>query len=127
MKFNCLIVDDESTLAENTCNYFKMYGVKTAWVEDSEGCISFLRDNDADLILLDMNLEKSSGFDLCRQLRKITNVPIFFAGARMSNEDIIHAFDIGGDSYIQKPYTLSVLLAKVKVAIKRQLDMKNSG
>ncbi len=64
-------------------------------------------------------MENESGFDLCKRLREITNIPILFISARQSDDDVLIALNIGGDDYIKKPYTLSVLLAKVKVALKR--------
>ena len=119
MKYDCLIVDDEAALSQSTCEYFNMFGVSTAWMPDAESCLSFLRDNEPGLILLDINLGNSSGFDLCKKLRGTTDIPILFISARTSDDDMILALNIGGDDYIQKPYSLSVLLAKVKAVLKR--------
>jgi len=119
MKYDCLIVDDEELLSESTCEYFNTFGVKTAWVSDAKSCVNFFVNNETGLVLLDINLGESSGFDLCRQLREKIDVPILFISARTSDDDMIMALNIGGDDYIQKPYSLSVLLAKVKVVLKR--------
>jgi len=119
MKYDCLIVDDEVMLSENTVEYFEMFNVKTAWVADEESCLEFFHDNDTDLILLDINLGETSGFDLCKHLRKTTNIPILFISARTSDDDMVLALNIGGDDYIKKPYSLTVLLAKVKAVLKR--------
>ena len=121
MKYDCLIVDDEVMLSENTREYFEMFDIKTAWAADEHSCLEFFRNNDTNLILLDINLGESSGFDLCKQLRKITNVPILFISARTSDDDMILALSIGGDDYIKKPYSLTVLLAKVKAILKRHV------
>lgn len=127
MKYDCLIVDDEEVLSESTCAYFNMFDVKTAWVADSKACMEFFRDNNTDLILLDINLGHSSGFDLCKKLREITNIPIIFISARTSDDDMLLALHIGGDDYVQKPYSLSVLLAKVKAVLKRCRDSSPSN
>jgi len=119
MNFDCLIVDDEIVLAETTSEYFNMFEVKSAYVTSADGCEQFLRDNETSLILLDINLGDTSGFDLCKRLRQTTQIPILFISARSSNDDILIALNIGGDDYIQKPYTLSILLAKVKAVLKR--------
>jgi len=119
MKYDCLIVDDEEALSESTLEYFNMFGIKTAWVADQTACVNFFRDNEADLILLDINLGDSSGFDLCKRLRETITVPILFISARTSDDDMLLALNIGGDDYIQKPYSLAVLLAKVKAVLKR--------
>ncbi|OAS88376.1 MULTISPECIES: response regulator transcription factor [Metabacillus] len=119
MKLDCLIVDDEIALAETTCEYFNMFEVKTAFVTGTEECERFLKEHEPSLILLDINLGNSSGFDLCKKLRRTTQVPILFISARSSDDDVLIALNIGGDDYIQKPYTLSILLAKVKAVLKR--------
>jgi len=119
MRYDCLIVDDEELLSESTCEYFNTFGVKTAWVCDAAACLGFLLVNEADLILLDINLGNSSGFDLCKKLRQSTDIPILFISARTSDDDMLMALNIGGDDYIQKPYSLSVLLAKVKAVLRR--------
>ena len=119
MKLDCLIVDDETALAETTCEYFNMFEVKTAFVTSAEECELFLEKHEPSVILLDINLGNESGFDLCKKLRKTTQTPILFISARSSNDDVLIALNIGGDDYIQKPYTLSILLAKVKAVLKR--------
>lgn len=119
MKYNCLIIDDEQILADSTAEYFNIFGVKTYSVYSVDSCRSFFADNTAELILLDINLGDGSGFDLCEELRKHTNIPILFISARTSDDDKIIALNIGGDDYIQKPYSLGVLLAKVKAVLKR--------
>jgi len=119
VKYDCLIVDDETALSESTCEYFNMFGVHTAWVANAENCLRFFHSNTADLVLLDINMDGMSGFDLCKRLRADTDVPILFISARQSNDDMLLALSIGGDDYIQKPYSLSVLLAKVKVVLAR--------
>lgn len=119
MKYGCLIVDDEKVLADSTAEYFNLFGVKTAVTYGADGCRNFFKENSAELILLDINLGDGSGFDLCRQLRADTDIPILFISARTSDDDKIVALNIGGDDYIQKPYSLGVLLAKVKAVLKR--------
>lgn len=119
MKYDCLIVDDEEVLSQSTCEYFNMFEVRTFWVADAESCLCFLDEHTTDLILLDINLGGTSGFDLCKRLRQITSVPILFISARQSDDDMLLALSIGGDDYIRKPYSLSVLLAKVKVVLGR--------
>ncbi len=119
MTYNCLIIDDEKLLADSTAEYFNLFGVKTALAYSVSDCRSFFKENTAELLLLDINLGDGSGFELCRELREATQIPILFISARTSDDDQIIALSIGGDDYIQKPYSLSVLLAKVKAVLKR--------
>ena len=119
MKYDCLIIDDEKLLADSTAEYFNLFGVSTAAVYTASDCRKFFRENTAELLLLDINLGDSSGFELCKELREKTEIPILFISARTSDDDKIVALNIGGDDYVQKPYSLGVLLAKVKVVLKR--------
>lgn len=119
MTYDCLIIDDEKLLADSTAEYFNLFGVKTALAYSVSDCRNFFKENTAKLLLLDINLGDGSGFELCKELRETTEIPILFISARTSDDDQIIALSIGGDDYIQKPYSLSVLLAKVKAVLKR--------
>jgi len=126
-RYNVLIVDDEVMLANMTAEYFNAFGVSTFVVTSSEECLSFLSEYQTDLILLDINLVESSGFDLCKIIRKDYDTPIFFVSARVSTDDMLIALNIGGDDYITKPYELNVLLAKIKARLKRVDDKKDNS
>ncbi len=119
MHYNCLIVDDEVELAKMTAEYFQMFDIKTQYVDSAASCFDFLSENEVDLILLDINLGDGSGFEVCKKVREDFQLPILFISARQSDDDVLVALSIGGDDYIKKPYSLSVLLAKVKVNLKR--------
>lgn len=119
MHYNCLIVDDEIELAQATQEYFNLFDVSCETVASIAACEEFLAQHQVDLLLLDINLQGESGFNLCKKLRETSDIPILFISARQSDDDILIALNIGGDDYIKKPYTLSVLLAKVKVMLKR--------
>lgn len=120
MEYDCLIVDDEEALAQSTCEYFNFFDVSAAWVPGMPAALTFLKANRAEVILLDINLPDGSGFSLCKHLRQTSDTPILFISARTSDDDQILALGIGGDDYIQKPYSLSVLLAKVRAVLKRR-------
>ena len=117
--YNCLIVDDEIELTKMTAEYFEMFGVTCFVANDRQSCLDFLAKDSCDVVLLDVNLGDSSGFELCRKIREDSDIPILFISARQSDDDVLIALNIGGDDYVKKPYTLSVLLAKVKVILRR--------
>ena len=119
MDYDCLIIDDEPEVAAGTCEYFNLFGVSSQFALCADDALAFLRENTVSLILLDINLGQDSGFNLCKTLRETIDVPILFISARTSHEDMLLALNIGGDDYIPKPYSLSVLLAKVKAVLKR--------
>lgn len=114
-----LIIDDEETIAQTTSEYFNMFDVTCDYVTSYEAAIDFLSEHQVSLLLLDINLGEHSGFELCKKIRKTTNIPILFISARTSDDDILTALNIGGDDYITKPYSLNILLAKVKAILKR--------
>lgn len=119
MKYQCLMIDDDVTIAETTAEYFNFFDIKTAYVNSYEEAEVFLRENQVSLLLLDINLGERSGFELCKQIRAEFDMPILFISARTSDNDILTALNIGGDDYIKKPYTLNILLAKAKAILKR--------
>lgn len=119
------MIDDDEMIATATSEYFNMFGVKTAYVTSYADAAAFLETHDVSLLLLDINLGEESGFDLCRKIRENYDLPIFFISARTSDDDVLIALNIGGDDYIKKPYTLSVLLAKVKAAVSRYDRTRN--
>ena len=119
MDTKCLIVDDDITIAENTAEYFNMFDVATAYVTSYDEAIAFLEAHEVSLILLDINLGDRSGFELCKHIREDYDMPIFFISARKSDDNALIALNIGGDDYISKPFSLNVLLAKVKAVLAR--------
>ncbi|MGL4344921.1 MAG: response regulator transcription factor [Cellulosilyticaceae bacterium] len=127
MKYNCLIVDDEKAIAETTCEYFNMFDISSFYVTSYGDCLSFVSEHEVSLILLDINLGDASGFELCKHLRKTLDVPILFISARTCDDDILTALNIGGDDYITKPFSLTILLAKVKAILKRYETAKPTG
>lgn len=122
MHYNCLIVDDETDLAKMTCEYFEMFSVSCAFVETAFECETFLEANEVDVLLMDINLGEDSGFQICKKIRQESDIPILFISARQSDDDVLIALNIGGDDYLKKPYSLSVLLAKVKIILKRMVN-----
>jgi len=125
MNYDCLIIDDEMELAHSTCEYFNLFDISTGYALTFDDALEFLNEHTVNVILLDINLDKESGFALCKRLRETTDVPILFISARTSNEDILLALNIGGDDYIQKPYSLSILLAKVRAVLKRHISKES--
>ena len=119
MDTKCLIVDDDVTIAENTAEYFNMFDLPTSYVTNYDEAIEFLESNEVSLILLDINLRERSGFELCKRIREDYDMPIFFISAIKSDDNALMALNIGGDDYISKPFSVNILLAKVKAVLAR--------
>ena len=113
------MIDDDVTIAETTAEYFNIFDIRTAYVNSYEDAEAFLEQHTVSLLLLDINLGERSGFALCKQIRRHYDMPILFISARSSDEDILTALSIGGDDYIKKPFSLNILLAKVKAILGR--------
>lgn len=125
MVYDCLIIEDEIPLAENTCKYFNLLGVSTFAVFSLKEYYEFVKENSAKLILLDINLEDGCGYNLCKDIRENSKIPIIFISSQVQEESILLGLNVGGDDFICKPYSLQILLAKVKIALKK-LPVKNS-
>ncbi|WP_022748799.1 response regulator transcription factor [Lachnobacterium bovis] len=125
MIYQCLIVEDERELAEATSEYFNMFDIKSAFVEEGKDCFKFLEENQVSILLLDINLKNENGIDICRKVREKYDLPIIFISARQKDDDILVALSSGGDDYVKKPYSLSVLMAKVKATLRR-LELNNN-
>lgn len=126
-KYNCLIVDDDKDLNGLINEYFESEDISSICAESIADARDILRLNEFDSILLDINLGKESGYDLCREIRQNNNVPIIFCSCRRQDEDILRALCIGGDDYVTKPFSLPVLSAKIKAILRRQNGGKKSG
>lgn len=119
MSEKVLIVDDDKDLSNIIMDLLESYGYESQWAGDSEEAFEILTHTKFHLIILDINLPTDSGFEVCKELRKVSKVPVIFASARTSEDDKITGLDIGGDDYIAKPYSLKELLARVKALLRR--------
>lgn len=119
MKKQILIVDDDKDLAFIIGEMLENYGYKVSLAENSAEAFDLLSENKYHLVLLDINLPEITGFEICRELRRVSSVPVIFASARTSETDRIVGFDIGGDDYLPKPYSMKELLSRVNALIRR--------
>ena len=117
--YKILIVDDDKDLALITSDMLMDYGYDTQIAASSEETFELLKTKQFNLILLDINLPDGTGFEVCRELRRVSGVPVIFASARTREDDKIHGLDLGGDDYIEKPYSLKELLARINALIRR--------
>ena len=118
-----LLVDDEEGLLSllRTTLSKERYNYVEAAITGAEA-LRLLRENDFDLIVLDVTLPDCSGFDLCTEIRRYSRAPIIFLSARTSDFDKLTGLTVGGDDYVTKPFNAMELVARVK-AIFRRRDM----
>ena len=119
MKNNILIIDDDTDLSFVITDMLEGYGYNVTSVESAVQAFEILCRTSFDLILLDINLPDFTGFEVCKELRSVSNVPVIFASARTSESDRITGFDIGGDDYLPKPYSMAELFSRIKALLRR--------
>lgn len=114
-----LIIDDDTDLSLILSDMLESYGYKVTCAAHSEQAFELLASSVFHLILLDINLPGTTGFELCRELRRVSTIPVIFASARTSETDRITGFDLGGDDYLPKPYSMKELLSRVNALMRR--------
>lgn len=118
-KQRILIVDDETELAGIMAEMLCGCGYCADTAESAAAAYDMLAQKSYQLVILDINLPDSTGFEICRELRQVSGVPVIFASARKTEDDRISSFDIGGDDYLQKPYSMKELLSRVNALMRR--------
>lgn len=116
---NILIIEDDIDFAEIVRDMLEGYDYQVSIVNTCDAAYEILRFKQFHLILMDINLPDGTGFEVCKELRAVSNVPVIFASARTGEDDKITGFDMGGDDYLAKPYSLKELLARVNALIRR--------
>jgi two-component system catabolic regulation response regulator CreB len=119
MKARIMIVDDEPAIVDAIQYALETEGYETLCFSSGLPVIPALAENPADLVILDIGLPDISGFDLCGQIRRISQVPIIFLTARTDEIDRVVGLEIGGDDYITKPFSPREVSARVKAVLRR--------
>ncbi|APC81155.1 TPA: response regulator transcription factor [Clostridium botulinum] len=109
-----LVVEDENILREVIIDYLMEAGYEALEAEDGKKALEIFQSNSVDLVILDIVLPKVDGWSVCRRIRKNSNVPIIMLTARSDEDDSLLGYELGADDYLIKPYSPSVLMAKVK-------------
>ena len=114
-----LIVDDDIALADITKDMLEDYNYSVELAGSIEEAYDKLTDGKYDLILLDINLPDGEGYEICQELRRVSTVPVIFASARTNVDDRVTGFEMGGDDYLPKPYSMKELLVRINALIRR--------
>ncbi|MBT8143013.1 MAG: two-component system response regulator CreB [Gammaproteobacteria bacterium] len=122
-----LIIEDEPGIADNLVYALKTEQFNVHWERLAEDGYSKLTDWAPDLVILDVGLPDTNGFELCKRIRKTSQVPIIFLTARTEEVDRIVGLEIGGDDYVTKPFSPREVVARVKVILRRTSTAQNSG
>ncbi|MBY0004293.1 DNA-binding response regulator [Priestia aryabhattai] len=114
-----LIVEDDSKIYELVKEKFEQWSFEVAGVEDFQKVMEVFIGESPELVILDVNLPVYDGFYWCQQIRTVSKTPIVFLSSREHPMDIVMAMNVGADDYIQKPFNLDVLIAKVQALLRR--------
>jgi DNA-binding response OmpR family regulator len=115
-----LLVEDEAVLRETISYNLTRSGHEVSAVGDGEAALKAVGQEDPDLVVLDIMLPTIDGFDVCRQIRKASSVPIIILTARDDEIDRVVGLEIGADDYLTKPFSMRELVARVKALLRRR-------
>lgn len=127
--YRVLLVEDDKSIQDLVYNYFvkkekNLFQVDIAG--NGQSGLEMAYENNYDLLLLDVMLPELDGFELCREIRKSSDVPIMFITARVEESDILNGYALGCDDYVVKPFPLPVLYQKASALIKRSKGLVRS-
>lgn len=114
-----LIIEDEAAIADTLVFALQAEGFSAHWVQFAEEGLEYARTVPVDLIILDVGLPDMSGFEACKRLRRVSEVPVLFLTARGSEVDRVVGFEIGADDYVVKPFSPREVAARVRSILKR--------
>ena len=115
-----LVVDDESRMRKLVRDFLTRKGYEVVEAENGEQAIDiFCSDNTIDLIILDVMMPKMDGWQVCREIRKLSKVPIVMLTARGDEQDELLGFELGVDEYMSKPFSPKILTARVDAILRR--------
>ena len=122
--YKVLIADDNKQIVSILSEYCKKNNFTVSTVFDREAALKEIEENEFDIILLDVMMPKKDGFDVCREVRTFSNVPIIMITARGEDYEKIMGLEIGADDYIVKPFSPGEIIARIN-AILRRITPKN--
>lgn len=114
-----LVVEDEAAIADTLIFALRNEGFAVTWVQLAQEALAHCENHSVDLAILDVGLPDESGFELCKKLRRFSNVPVIFLSARGDEIDRVVGLEIGADDYVVKPFSPRELTARVKAILKR--------
>ena len=114
-----LVVDDEKLIVKGIRFSLEQDGMEVACAYDGEEALNMVKENDYDIILLDLMLPKMNGLEVCQQIREFSNVPIIMLTAKGEDMDKIMGLEYGADDYVTKPFNILEVKARIKAIIRR--------
>ena len=120
-----LIVDDEPDIIQLIERYAKREGYETKSATDGSEAIEICRNEDFDMIVMDVMMPDTDGFTACKKIHEFKDIPVLMLSARGTEYDKLFGFEVGVDDYVTKPFSPKELMARVNVIVKRNEARKN--
>lgn len=117
-----MIVEDDDTVRELIADSLKKWGFDTIEVTDFKKVLTLFQQEEPHLVLLDITLPVFDGYYWCQKIREESKAPIIFISSRDTNADSIMSMNLGGDDYVNKPFSMDILIAKVNALLRRTYD-----
>ena len=124
--YKILIVEDDETIAGGLKNHLEKWNYQAECMTDFKDVMGKFVEFEPQLVLLDIVLPFFNGFHWCQEIRKISKVPIIFLSSVNDNMNIVMAMNMGGDEFIEKPFDLNVLTAKVQALLRRAYSFQGN-
>ncbi len=122
-----LIVDDEAKIREVLKEYAEFEGYLTDEALDGMEAVKKCRENDYDLIIMDVMMPKLDGFSSVKEIRKFKNTPVLMLSARTEEYDKLFGFELGADDYVVKPFSPKEVMARINAILKRKAQKTNNA
>lgn len=123
--YKILLVEDDEIISKSIMQHLENWDFEVITARDFKNITNEFTECNAHIVLLDLILPFYDGFYWCKEIRKISNVPIVFLSSASDNMNIVMAVNMGGDDFISKPFNVSALLAKIQAILRRTYDMPN--
>lgn len=118
-----LIVDDEKKMVKLIRTCLDQEGYRTLTAYDGEQALELFRDQEPDLVVLDVMMPKLDGLEFCRQVRQRSRVPIIILSAKSEEDDRLVGLDLGADDYVTKPFSMRELVARIRAVLRRHNEV----
>lgn len=125
--YKILIVEDDETIAGGLKTHLEKWNYQTECMTDFKDVMGKFLEFEPQLVLLDIVLPFFNGFHWCQEIRKISKVPIIFLSSVNDNMNIVMAMNMGGDEFIEKPFDLNVVTAKVQAVLRRTYEFRGTA
>ena len=122
--YKVLIVDDEAKIREVIAEYAEFEGFESDQASDGMEAVQKCKQNDYDIVLMDVMMPKLDGFSAVKEIRKVKDIPVIMLSARGEEYDKLFGFEIGADDYVVKPFSPKEVMARINAILKRNCSSK---